>query len=298
MGFKIILVFTIILISLLFFYLSPFSLIQFTTRSSNYNFSLGGNTDMQYYPNMRFSSSNISYKIFGCTLQKENDMKYAFELMEEITNLKFNSVFFNEDILITCDEKNRYSNGLFIAGEGGPTNITVARNFNVITKGEILLIKDSNCPKPNVAIHELLHVLGFKHSDNPQNIMYNITHCDQTVSEDVSQLINEIYSIPSHSDLILENVSGIIKGRFLEINFSVFNGGLNNAEESNVTISIGNKTISDTGILPLQIGYGRFVSIKNIWVPQTNIIELIVKINSNFEEISKENNKIILEIKK
>ena len=56
--------------------------------------------------------------------------------------------------------------GKFIAGEGGPTNITVSGKYNVITHGSILLIRESRCSIPTIAIHELLHVLGFKHSNN------------------------------------------------------------------------------------------------------------------------------------
>ena len=59
--------------------------------------------------------------------------------------------------------------GLFIAGEGGPSNITKSGDFSVITHGSILLIKESKCERPNIAIHELLHALGFDHSENPNN---------------------------------------------------------------------------------------------------------------------------------
>jgi hypothetical protein len=299
MGFKsiIVLISVFILISLLVFYFIPYNSLYFSMQSQDTNFSQENNA-MQYYPNMRFPSNELSYKIFNCTLQKENDMQYAFEIVSNITPLKFNPVLNDEEISVTCEEKERYDeDGLFIAGEGGPTNITSAKNFNVITKGEILLLKPSDCPKPNVAIHELLHVFGFKHSDNPNNIMYSVTNCDQTLSKDVLHLLNELYSIPSYPDLILENVSGILKGRFLSINFSVINGGLQTAKESKAVIYIEDKIVDEIELPVLKIGQGRFIYTKNIWVPQTNVKELTFVINSNFNEITKENNNATLIIK-
>lgn len=301
MGFKSILalVSVFILISLLIFYFFPSNKFNFTMQPQNSNFSIiGGNADMQYYPNMRFASKEISYRIFNCPLQKEDDMQSAFEIMSNVTSLKFNPVQNNEKILVTCEEKERYDEGgLFIAGEGGPTNITMARNFNVILGGEISLIKKSDCPKPNVAIHELLHVLGFRHSNNPNNILYNITNCDQTLSNDVINLINEVYSVPSYPDLILENVSGMMNGRFLDINLSVINGGLNDAKESKVLIYAEDKIVEEIELPSLKIGSGRLIYTKNIWIPQLNVKELMVIINSDFDEITKENNNATLEIK-
>lgn len=286
------------LAGLLFFYLAPFQIVYFGTNSGNHNFSiLGNNTEMQFYPNIRFPFNEISYKIFNCTLQKKDDMQYAFTIIENLTSLRFSPVSDSEEISVTCEEKNRYDNGLFIAGEGGPVNITATRNFNVVTKGEISLIKNSDCVYPNIAIHELLHVLGFKHSDNPNNIMYNITNCNQVISDDVIRLINQLYAVPSYPDLVLENVSGIMKGRFLEVNFSVINAGLSDAKESNVTIYSGDKLIQETTVHSLLVGYGRFVHISNIWIPQTNIEKLSFDIKYNFEEIDKENNKATLEIR-
>jgi hypothetical protein len=286
------------LISIMLFYFSPFSISNFTPKSENSNFSLNeGNNEMQFYPSMRFPSNEISYQISDCSLQKKNDMQYAFEIMENITNLKFNPVSSNGEISVTCEEKDKYNGELFIAGEGGPRKITAVRDFNVITKGEISLIRQSNCPKPNIALHELLHVLGFKHSDNPNNIMYNVSNCGQTISEDIIQSINKIYSVPSYPDLILENVSGVMKGRFLEVSFFVVNGGLVDAGESSVFIYAGDKLVKEEIIPAVPFNMGIFVPITNIWVSQLNVKELTFVASSDFEEISKDNNKAILEIK-
>jgi len=290
------LIFTLIISFLLFFYwFVPFEKIEFTT-TGNSNFSIVEESKMQFYPNMRFPESRISYRISDCSLKKENDMEYAFDIIENLTVLKFYPVDNNEEIFVTCEDRRRMENGLFIAGEGGPTNVTLG-DFSVILNGEILLIKQSDCSKPNVAMHELFHVLGFNHSTNKENIMYSITKCDQIIGEDMINLINELYSYPSYPDLTFTNVSAIINGKFLDVNMTIINSGLNDAAESKVFIYAGNTSIKEIPLEEIGIGYGRSVFIGHLWVPKININEISLDIVYNPNEINKENNKIKLEIK-
>jgi hypothetical protein len=287
----------LIIILLMSFYFMPFNHLNFSA-TGNSNFSLSGNSELQYYPNLRFAETNIPYRISDCSLPKKNEMESAFEIIENITPLKFYPVEADEKISITCQNKNQVENGLFIAGEGGPTNIIVTGEFYVVDFGEVLLIKESDCPHPNIAIHELLHVLGFKHSANPENIMYNITNCDQTIGDDTIQMINELYSIPSYPDLVFENVSAIVKGRFLDVNATIKNVGLKDAPASTMEIYIDDTLIKEVNLGSIQFGQGLVIDLKNVLISQLNINTLTLIIESNFNEISKENNKIELEIKK
>ncbi|MCK9595892.1 matrixin family metalloprotease [Candidatus Pacearchaeota archaeon] len=299
MNFKVILstIFILFTIFLLVFYFAPFNTLNFAVNSQGSNFSILPGNQMQFYPNMRFPSNSISYKISDCPLQKEDDMEYAFRILENITMLSFYPVLDNEEIAITCEERNRINNGLFIAGEGGPINITVAGDLSVITYGEILLIRKSECSKPNVALHELFHVLGFEHSTNPENIMYNVTDCNEIIGDDMIELINELYSIPSYPDLYIQNVSAIMKGRFLDVNITVVNGGLNKAQPFKVILYANENIIDTIDFEEIDIGYGKIVNMRNIWVSEMNINELEFVIDSSDKEIDKENNKIKLEIK-
>ena len=202
MGWKSILVsvIAVFLVLLLFFYwVFPLETIDFTFSPKNSNFSLNsyGNESMQFYENMRYPSKDISYRIQGCTLQKADEMETAFDMIDNLTIINFYSVNNNEEISVTCDSKTRFEGDLFIAGEGGPINITKAGYFNVIQKGAITLIRESKCENPNVGIHELLHALGFDHSENPNNIMYPVSKCSQTIGQDISDMINELYSFQS-----------------------------------------------------------------------------------------------------
>lgn len=285
-------------ILLIFFYFSPFDTTDFVTKTGSSNFSIIEGSNMQFYPNMRFSDSRISYRISDCPLQKEDDMEAAFDIMENITILHFYPVNNDEEISVTCEDRTRISNGMFIAGEGGPINITVAGNFDVIKKGEILLIKESECAKPNIALHELFHVLGFDHSKNPDNIMYNISKCDQTAGTDMIELINKLYAYSSYPDMMINNVSAGMKGKFLSFNLTALNAGLRASEKSSITIYADGNVIKEFDLEPLGIGQGMVISMSNILVPQIRIKELDVVLNYNFNELSKDNNKIKLEIKK
>jgi len=298
-AFNILLIAVIILLLFSVYLFIPFNTTDFVP-SSNSNFSLNNseNNTLQFYPNMRFPSTDISYKIEDCPLQRENDMQWAFQILGNETVLNFYPVTSGEEIIVTCQDAQKTEGNLFIAGEGGPTNITIAGDFNVIENGKILLMKDSTCQRPNIAIHELLHVLGFDHSKNPKNIMYEISRCDQTIGDDIINLIDNLYSTPSEPDLLFENASASMHGKYLNINFSIRNNGLQDAPEANVKILANGKETENIKIPTTEIGYGRKVSVENIWVKQMNVQNIEFVIEDNFAELSKDNNQVTFEIKK
>lgn len=290
-------------ISILFIYwFVPSGSVEFILNyelRNNNNFTLEtfGNTSMQFYENLRYPNKEISYKIEDCTLQKEDNMITAFDIIENRTILSFYRTSKNEEILVTCENKIKAEERFFIAGEGGPTNITRTSNFNVITHGGILLLRDSKCQNPNIAIHELLHALGFDHSPNPNNIMYNISKCNQIIGDDLITTINTIYSIESKADLSLSNVSAIMHGRYLDFNVSIRNNGLKDSETTTLKIYADDKIIKEIQIDPMEIGYGLTLSLTNVLILKISVNEIIFNISSNFEELDKKNNIIKLEIK-
>lgn len=297
------LIFTLIVIMLLTFYwFFPFNTIEFYTdfsSSDNSNFSLinSGIEEMQFYENMRYPNSEISYRIENCPSYKKNDLEQAFNKLSNLTILNFYPVAYDEEIYATCESRNKVREGFFIAGEGGPTNITKAENFNVIFQGEILLIKESKCKNPNVGLHEILHSLGFDHSSNPKNIMYNVTKCDQTIGNDIINRINELYSIQPLPDLAFENVSAVMHGKYLNTNISIRNHGLKDSESSTLLIYADEKLVKEFELNPVNVGYGLTVSFENIWVLKINVNELRFLIDYRFDELNKKNNQIKLEIK-
>jgi len=293
-------IFMLLVIALLVFYwFFPFSTNVFEqTGPGHSNFSIEGvNASIQFYENMRYPSEKISYRIQECTLQKQDEMERAFELLESKTILNFYPVNSNEEISVTCDSHSKIEGGMFIAGEGGPVNITRTDKFSVIFSGKILLIRESECEKPNVALHELLHALGFAHSSNPDNVMYSISKCSQTIGEDIPPVINKLYSYSTYSDLSFENVSAIMHGRYLDVNMSLRNNGLKESGAAKIIVSSDGSFIKEVDLKGLKVGYGITITLSNIFVKKINVDELVFFIDTSFQELEKENNKITLKIK-
>jgi len=270
---------------------------EFTLKKdARTEFNLDNNTvNMQFYENMRFPDKRISYRIDeDCSIRKKSSMEYAFDFVENLTVLEFYPVTETPEITVTCQEKAVMNEGLFIAGEGGPTNITDGEKYSVILTGSILLIKDSQCPRPNVAMHELLHVLGFNHSDNENNLMYPISKCKQVIGSDTLERIDELYAEESYADLNFESANAQIDGRNLDLNLSIRNNGLKDSEKAIVKIYSGENVIKELDIEKLQIGYGVKIELKNLWLKKIKTEELKVLIETDFKELSKENNEILL----
>ncbi len=305
MSWKIILsfIFFIVVFFLLFAYwMVPLNNLEFVpSENKNYNFSISNlSNNLQFYENMRFPDKQISYFIEDCPLDKRNEMETAFDILSNLTSLGF----YEEDkgqIEVTCESKTRFTEGnykAFIAGEGGPTNITSTSHFNVIKSGSILLLRTSKCPNPNIGVHELLHVLGFEHSSNPNNIMYNFSRCDQEIGEDTLNLINELYSYPSRVDLALSDVSANLNGHYLNANLTIRNEGLKDTKESKILIYADGSLIEELEGESLEIGFGRKIILRNKLIYKLSVNELTFEIQYDEEELNKENNVLTLEIKK
>ncbi len=300
-----VIIFLIFVVSILWIYwFTGFSDVQLSSKSkiqdSNFSINFTNPENMQFYENLRYSDSRISYRIADkCTLQKKADAERAFDILENKTILDFYSVNNNEEILITCESRQKIKEDFFIAGEGGPVNISRAGQFNVIHYGQVLLIRQSECPNPNIALHEILHALGFDHSSNPNNIMYEISECSQTLGEDIPLFIDELYSIPSKPDLVFEEISPLIHdGKYLDLNMSIKNTGLKSSEKAFVNLYLDNEIYEKIEIKELEVGSGMKFTIQNLKLKTTNFNEMKFIIEANFEELDKANNEVVFEIDK
>ncbi|MDA3836843.1 MAG: matrixin family metalloprotease [Nanoarchaeota archaeon] len=283
-----------LLVMSLYFFM-PQGDISFLQQEKSPEFNLGNNSvEMQFYENMRFPEKTISYAINDdCNLRKRQDMTIAFETLANLTVLDFYQVPGNEQITVACQEKSVVEEGMFIAGEGGPTDITDGTRFKVILNGNILLIKDSDCERPNVAIHELLHVLGFNHSENENNILYPVSRCKQTIGDEILKRIADLYSTPTLPDLSLNNVSTSSEGRKLNVNLSIRNEGLKKSSESQIQIYADDKMIKEIKVDEIEIGNGIRIELQNLWLSKITIKQLRIVINSTDSELSDTNNQVL-----
>ena len=287
--------FVVVVVLMTIYWIVPFRVIEFDSNV-NSNFTLDGVGEMQFYKQMRFVDEEISYRISDCNIAKNEEMRDAFDFIENLTILKFYSVDSEEEISVTCDETVQYSGNLFIAGEGGPSRIVKTSNYNVITYANILLIRDSGCGNPNVAIHELMHTLGFNHSENEDNLMYPISNCDQEIGMDMINFINEIYSQEPLPDLSFEEVDAVVEGVYLNANISVRNNGLVKSKPSKIDVYANDRFVKSFDLQELDIGVGNVLSVGHIWISKLNVNELKFVINYDFVELDKKNNERILKI--
>ncbi|MBI2044186.1 matrixin family metalloprotease [Candidatus Pacearchaeota archaeon] len=288
----------IVIVMLGYYFFFPYNQIDFSPKYNNSNFSIGDSSKgMQFYENMRYPSKEISYKIEDCPLNKKNNVEDAFEIISNLTVLEFKEVSSNEEIHITCDSRKEMDGNLIVAGEGGPANITKTDNFNVITKGEVMIFRESQCEKPIVGMHEIFHALGFDHSDNPGNVMYEVSDCDQEVGDDIVSTINDLYSYPTYMDLAFEDASATMNGRYLDANISVRNHGLKESGSFVLLIYADEDQIKEIEVDSLQIGYGTTLNLGNVWVSKLGVNEIKFVIKSESDELNKNNNEVRLELK-
>ena len=263
--------------------------IEFQEYKFNVSGSLPGKS-YQFYPNMRYPDRVIGYSDEACSHEKKRDFERAIEVIEQNTILDFTKsnspqiVVFCSDISPKPEEE-----GHFIAGEGGPTEIVNASKYAVILAGKISLYRPESCDKPQVAIHELLHALGFDHNNNEKSIIYPVTNCNQELDQEIINEINFLYSDLSYADLLIEDLQANKSGRYLNFDIVIANHGLRKAENFTLNLKIGGAIINSFNIGKLDIGSKKSLSVSNLKIPR-NTQEIIFEVKSSQPELSKTNN--------
>lgn len=278
-----------------------FSIINKKTLDAEYMNIEYGETK-QFYPNMRFNHNKISYFIDpSCSSERGERMKEAFLTVQDKTTISFYSTLEeNADILVGCSkEYKEQEENIFIAGEGGPTKIINTSVYYVILKGKVLLYKESECSFPVVELHELLHVFGFDHSDNPKNVMYAFSSCDQEITQDIINTLNSLYNINALPDLSISEINASKKARYLDFDITIKNLGLTNSKNTILSVLAENKEIDSFSIKDLEFGAGSILSVKNLKLPSRNTktIEFVIDRENEIKELREENNEITISVK-
>jgi hypothetical protein len=166
--------------------------------------------------------------------------------------------------------------------------------FKTIEKGKISLYNDPRCDYPIVEIHELGHVFGFDHSLDPSNIMYNVSNCMQTISDDMIELVDALYGIKPLPDASVDELSAVMRGKYLDFNITVLNEGLLGIHDINLTILADGKSIQVMSMGEIGIGYGRTMKATNVKMPSRNIevLDFIIDETNDVAELNEQNNAI------
>ena len=256
-----------------------------------------------FVENLRFNHNNISYFIEKeCAGVREDAMLEAFNIFENKMDLISFYAVKNKteaDINVGCsDNYIELGENLFVAGEGGPSRIVNTSIFKLIEKGKISLYNDPQCNYPVVELHELLHVFGFDHSDNPKSIMYNMSKCDQRITSDMIELIDKLYSIEPLADALISELTAVKKGKYLDFNITILNEGLVGIDAINLAIMVGDKEVYLVDLDELGVGYGRTLKVTNVNLLSRNVekVDFVLDPENIIREINEENNFIQMSV--
>jgi len=254
----------------------------------------------QFYLNMRYSNSVILYGFDeDCGIERKENVKRALSILEDRTILEFKISEKFPEIYVTCsnispkpDQENH-----FIAGEGGPTIIINGSRYAIIEEGEIALYREENCDDPQVALHEILHALGFDHNSDIKSIMYPITECDQILDQYILDEINSLYEQESLSDLVIEAIEANKTGRYLNYDIVIANHGLKDSGKSLLILYNEGEEFKSFEINGINIGAKRQLSVRNLVIPRKSI-EIRFVLDIDEEEIDKDNNEASIRLEK
>ncbi len=252
----------------------------------------------QFYPNMRYRGNRISYEIEqACDEIKEDEAIGAFGILESRTILEFYPSSSNPELRILCSNvaPEPENEGFFVAGEGGPSKVINSSRYSIILEGKISLFRDSNCEKPQIALHEVLHSLGFDHNNNTASIMYPTTNCQQQLDNYIVEEINRLYSVKSASDLIVSEVNANKTGRYISFDAVVSNIGLKEASSAYLKVYTGGEEAKAFDLENVGIGVRKVLNVHNLRGSKDfNTIRFVVETPD--EEITLDNNEVVLNL--
>ena len=256
----------------------------------------------QFYPNMRFPDRNISYGLGSyCTMNKFENVKKAFDILGQKTNLEFYNRKDNPDIEISClelaPEEKTLGKKYFIAGEGGPSEVINATIYSVILKGKIGIYREEKCDEPNVAIHEILHALGFDHVNNTGSIMNPISSCSQQIDDYIVATLNKLYAVDSLPDLVIERAAAVKRGGYIDFNITVANYGLRVSRGVKLEVYADGSKADDFDLESIDIGTKKTLNVDNLDVSGgAEKISFFVSSSIDKKEINSENNGVEISV--
>src|SRR3989344_331819 len=260
------------------------------------NTSKSESNSIQFYPNMRYVDKTINYYISNsCDFERMKNAQEAFLVIGDKTVLTFTKVGNPSDaqIRVLCSNiaPTPEEEGHFVAGEGGPSEIINSSRYAIILSGKVSLFRLTNCDSPNVAIHEILHALGFDHNGNEKSIMYPITGCDQEIDIYIINEIDRLYRADSLPDLVIEKGAANKTGRYLSFDITIANFGLKDSTDSDLSIYAGGELVKDFNLGEINIGTRKVLSVENLRVPRDSG-DILFQVRTEDRELDDSNNEV------
>ncbi len=256
------------------------------------------------FKNIRWAKMPIFVKIDNntCIESRRDDIRYAMLLWGIETDgvVQFKESENNYQVFINCSKElwQTREGDLIVTklGEGGPTKIIPLDYFNLTIEASATIYSTTKeCSRPIRILHELGHVLGLDHVEDEKSIMYPYEDCNQGFTREIKETLKELYKIKAMPDLYFKNATASSSKIYLNISFEIVNAGILSSPPAEIDIFGDNVRIDRKIIEGLEPGEELNVWIQNIYLgKELNNITLIIDPNNFIEEISKENNKLIL----